>query len=199
MLTVPGEKKELPLGEIELPLTRLKELEGQEAPELVDIAAWMNSKPLKMSDLRGKVVLLDFWGWWCGACVVRMPRLFELHDKYGDDGLVVIGIHVDGEDSEVDSADEMYQQLATDRKELWEGREIPFPVAFVRSGSPRVPHLAQNAASTARCELAATYGVTHYPTHVLIDRRGRVVGQYLSNREDHIQLLEKTLGLATKK
>jgi thiol-disulfide isomerase/thioredoxin len=199
MLTVPGDKKELSLGDIELPLTRLKELEGQQAPELVDIAAWMNSKPLKLSDLRGKVVLLDFWGWWCGACTVRMPRLFSLHDKYTDDGLVVIGVHVDAEDSEVDSADEMYEKVAADRKEHWKGREIPFPVAFVRSGSPRVPHRAEEAARTARCELAASYGVTHYPTHVLIDRQGRVVGQFFANREDHTKLLERTLGIASAK
>jgi thiol-disulfide isomerase/thioredoxin len=198
-LVVPDGKSELPLDEIELPITRLKELEGQEAPELQDIVAWMNSKPLKISDLRGKVVLLDFWGWWCGACTVRMPRLFDLHDKYHDDGLVIIGVHIDMEDSSVDSADEMYEKVEADRKEYWKDREIPFPVAFVRSGSERVPHLAEGASETARCALAAQYGVTSYPTHILIDQQGRVVGRFFSNREDHIKLLEKTLGVAETK
>jgi thiol-disulfide isomerase/thioredoxin len=190
-LIVPRGKPEVAIGDIDLPITRLKELEGLPAPELRDIVNWMNSKPLKLSDLRGKVVLLDFWGWWCGACTVRMPELFALHDQYHKDGLVIIGVHIDlEEDSAVDTAEEMYEKVAADRKEYWKGREIPFPVAFVRSGSERVPFLAAGAASTARCALAAEYGVLAYPTKVLIDREGRVVTGYSWGR-----LLEKTLGI----
>jgi thiol-disulfide isomerase/thioredoxin len=189
-LIVPRGKPELAFGEIDLPLTRLKELEGLPAPELQDIVGWMNSKPLKLSDLRGKVVLLDFWGWWCGACVVRMPELFELHDKYHKDGLVIIGVHIDLEDSSVDTAEEMYEKVAADRKEYWKGREIPYPVAFVRSDSERVPFLAAGAAGTARCALAAEYGVLSYPTHVLIDREGRVLTGY-----SWLKPLEKMLAM----
>jgi thiol-disulfide isomerase/thioredoxin len=176
---VPRGNTDVTFGEIDLPITRLKELEGLPAPELSDIVHWMNSKPLKLSDLRGKVVLLDFWGWWCGACTVRMPELFELHDNYHKDGLVIIGIHIDlEEDSSVDTAEEMYEKVAADRKEYWKGREIPFPVAFVRSGSERAPFLATGASGTARCALAAQYGVVSYPTQVVIDREGRVVTGY---------------------
>jgi thiol-disulfide isomerase/thioredoxin len=190
-LVVPRGNTDVTFGEIDLPLTRLKELEGRPAPELRDIVGWMNSKPLKLSDLRGKVVLLDFWGWWCGACTVGMPELFELHDKYHKDGLVIIGIHIDLEDdSSVDTAEEMYEKVAADRKEYWKGREIPFPVAFVRSESKRVPFLSKGATGTARCELAAQYGVDSYPTQVVIDREGRVVTGYSWGKA-----LEKTLGV----
>ena len=81
--------------EIDMPATKLALLEGKPAPELVEVAAWQNSPPLKLADLRGKCVLLDFWGYWCNPCCELMPELFKLHDRYADQGLVIIGVHVD--------------------------------------------------------------------------------------------------------
>jgi hypothetical protein len=86
----------------------------------------------------------------------------------------------------------MYEKVAADRKEYWKGPEIPFPVAFVRSGSESVPFLAAGATGTARCALAAQYGVDSYPTQVVIDREGRVVTGYSWGKA-----LEKTLGVET--
>jgi thiol-disulfide isomerase/thioredoxin len=56
---------------------------------------WLNTdgKALKLEDLKGKVVVLDFWGTWCPPCRAAMPHLKELYHKHKDDGLVVIGIH----------------------------------------------------------------------------------------------------------
>jgi thiol-disulfide isomerase/thioredoxin len=48
---------------------------------------------LSLEKLRGKVVLIDFWGTWCGPCVKKLPALEALHKKYRDRGLVVIGVH----------------------------------------------------------------------------------------------------------
>ena len=50
---------------------------------------------IKLADLEGKVVLLDFWAVWCGPCRKSMPFFQELQDKYGKEGLEVIGVHVD--------------------------------------------------------------------------------------------------------
>ena len=50
---------------------------------------------VKLADMEGKVVLLDFWAVWCGPCRTAMPFFQELQDKYGKDGLEVIGVHVD--------------------------------------------------------------------------------------------------------
>ncbi len=50
---------------------------------------------VKLSDMEGKVVLLDFWAVWCGPCRKSMPFFQELQDKYGKEGLEVIGVHVD--------------------------------------------------------------------------------------------------------
>ncbi len=63
------------------------------APE-VTVASWHNTAgELSLESLRGKVVLLDFWGVWCSPCVKSIPDLNGLMDRYGEEGLVVIGIH----------------------------------------------------------------------------------------------------------
>ena len=75
---------------------------GQKAPELKDGDAWINSSPLKLEQLRGKVVLIDFWAWDCPFCAQAMPHIKELYDKYAKDGLVIIGVHTPRIDYEKD-------------------------------------------------------------------------------------------------
>ena len=75
---------------------------GQKAPELKDGDAWINSAPLKLEQLRGKVVLIDFWAWDCPFCAQAMPHIKELYDKYAKDGLVIIGVHTPRIDYEKD-------------------------------------------------------------------------------------------------
>jgi len=75
---------------------------GQKAPELKTGDAWINSNPLKLEQLRGKVILIDFWAWDCPFCAQAMPHIKELYDKYGKDGLVIIGVHTPRIDYEKD-------------------------------------------------------------------------------------------------
>ncbi len=75
---------------------------GQKAPELKTGDAWINSDPLKLEQLRGKVILIDFWAWDCPFCAQAMPHIKELYDKYGKDGLVIIGVHTPRIDYEKD-------------------------------------------------------------------------------------------------
>ncbi len=49
---------------------------------------------VSLSDLRGKVVMLNFWGTWCGPCRVELPDFIKLHDKYNKDGLEIVGITI---------------------------------------------------------------------------------------------------------
>src|SRR5271166_2477405 len=55
----------------------------------------LNGTPLRLSDYRGKVVLLDFWATWCAPCRGEIPHFVEFQDKYRDQGLQVIGISMD--------------------------------------------------------------------------------------------------------
>jgi thiol-disulfide isomerase/thioredoxin len=63
------------------------------APDFVGISKWFNSAPLSIGDLRGKVVLVDFWTYGCYNCVNTLPYVTKLYETYKDKGLVVVGIH----------------------------------------------------------------------------------------------------------
>ena len=64
------------------------------APELQGIKGYINAdESLKLSDLKGKVVLIDFWTYSCINCIRTLPYLKAWHEKYSDEGLVIIGVH----------------------------------------------------------------------------------------------------------
>ena len=63
------------------------------APNFVGIGKWFNSAPLSMSDLRGKVVLVNFWTYGCYNCVNTLPYVTRLYETYKDKGLVIVGVH----------------------------------------------------------------------------------------------------------
>ena len=69
------------------------EADGALAPELVGTQEWINSAPLKLEELRGQVVLIDFWTYTRVNCIRIFPYLKIWHSKYADDGLVIIGVH----------------------------------------------------------------------------------------------------------
>ncbi len=55
----------------------------------------LDGKSVRLSDLRGKAVLLNFWATWCGPCKIETPWLVELQNRYGSQGLQVIGVAMD--------------------------------------------------------------------------------------------------------
>ncbi|MBI2664881.1 thioredoxin family protein [Candidatus Woesearchaeota archaeon] len=63
------------------------------APELAGISGYINAQPFTLEQLRGKVVLLDFWTYSCINCIRTQPYLNAWHKAYADDGLVIVGVH----------------------------------------------------------------------------------------------------------
>jgi thiol-disulfide isomerase/thioredoxin len=63
------------------------------APDFTGINKWLNSDPLTMQQLRGKVVLVDFWTYTCINCIHTIPHVESWYEKYKDQGLAVVGVH----------------------------------------------------------------------------------------------------------
>ncbi len=82
---LPAEQKEKAAG------SGPESLVGKPAPEIAGEFA-LNGKPVKLADLKGKVVLLDFWAVWCGPCIATFPHLREWNKEFKDKGLEIIGV-----------------------------------------------------------------------------------------------------------
>ena len=65
---------------------------GMKAPD-INNQTWLNSAPLHLSDLKGKVVMVEFWTFGCYNCRNVEPYVKQWHQKYADKGLVIIGVH----------------------------------------------------------------------------------------------------------
>lgn len=85
------------------------------APNFVGVTKWLNTdKPLSITDLRGKVVLVDFWTYTCINCIRTLPHVTSWYDKYNKDGFIVIGVHTpefefEHETSNVENAIKQYK------------------------------------------------------------------------------------------
>ncbi|HTU92745.1 MAG TPA: redoxin family protein [Gemmataceae bacterium] len=186
-VTVPEGASEFPVKPIALEASRLLLLKGGLAPELEGVVAWKGEK-VKLADLKGKYVLLEFWGYWCGPCVHSMPVLIELHEKFADKGLAIIGVHLDI-DGEVDTAAKYDDKIAPIKKKLWKDKSLPFPVALT-SGK----RIESGDNQSIRGRAAAQYGILGYPTTILIDREGKVVGKFnASDAKKAVAEVEKLL------
>lgn len=65
----------------------------RKAPEFKGITSYINTNQTKLSDLKGKVVLVDFWTYSCINCIRTLPYLVDWNQKYSDKGLVIVGVH----------------------------------------------------------------------------------------------------------
>ncbi len=185
--TVLGGRSECVVPPINLTAAALPLLTGKAAPELKGVVGWKGEK-VTLAGLKGKYVLLEFWGYWCGPCTHSMPVLIELHDKFKDKGLAIIGVHLDS-DGDVDTAAKLDEILADTRKNLWKGRDLPFPVALCSGKEVDV-----GGGEMARGGPPLQYGVLGYPTTILIDRDGKVVGRFRArNAAEAVKEVEKLL------
>jgi len=121
------------------------------APELAN-DSWINADhALRLAELRGRVVLLNFWVFTCGNCTRSLPSLIDFDARYRDQGLTIIGIH----SPEFPPYSGEHDRENVRRAMRAEG--IKYPVAQDND------HRTWD-----------TYGIRYWPSFVLIDRRGRV-------------------------
>jgi thiol-disulfide isomerase/thioredoxin len=152
------------------------DLMGEKAPEL-NIDKWLSGKTQKLADLRGKVVMIDFWATWCAPCIAAFPALSRWQDKYRDQGFEIVGIT-------------RYYGVVNGRN-IDEPGELSFLKAFVKT--QRLPY---DSIVAKENDNHAYYGANTLPTAVLIDRKGIV--RYItagtnSTREDETLKMIETL------
>jgi thiol-disulfide isomerase/thioredoxin len=118
---------------------------------------WVNSEPLKIEDLKGRVVLIEFWNRFCMRCQRLHPDVLLYHNKYSSDGLVILAIHVPA---------------------LPEGKDPEFFKGVVEELNIEYPVALDN-----NYENWNNYGVEYTGTFFLIDKQGKVrytigIGEY---------------------
>lgn len=152
-----------------LPVPQLRDTDAYKAREIRKSDVWINGSPLTLKSLRGKVVVLDFWAFDCEPCIEAMPHIKTLYEKYGPEGLFVIGVHTPRAD---------YERDVTKLRGAITRMGIKFPV---------VVDDKQKIFRDYRCDL--------WPSQFVIDRNGLVryshggVGRY----DDVDEVVEKLL------
>jgi len=119
------------------------------APEFKGIDHWLNGPPQSLQRLRGKVVLVEFWTYSCINCIHVMPHVKQWHDRYADQGLVVIGVHTPEFD---------YEKALPNVEAAAKRFGITWPIA-----------------QDNRSQTWDAYGNQFWPALYLIDQQGRIV------------------------
>lgn len=122
------------------------------APDFVGIDKWLNSEPLSIKQLKGKVVLIDFWTASCINCLRTLPYVAKWYQRYKDDGFVVVGVHTPEFPFERET---QVVQNAIQR----------FGIAY--------PVAQDNAFATWKA-----YENQYWPAQYLIDQKGTIVRQH---------------------
>jgi len=169
---------------------KLAELVGKSAVPIAEhIQTWVNGEPLKDEDLKGKVVLLDFWAIWCGPCIQTFPHLKEWNEKYSDKGLVIVGLtnyyNYTWDDAAGRPKGSKDKVTAEEEDEMLR--------KFAEHHSLHHRFAVQKKSST----LSDYYAVSGIPHVVLLDQEGKVrmvrVGSGDKNAKDIGDMIDKLL------
>jgi thiol-disulfide isomerase/thioredoxin len=118
------------------------------APEFVGIDGWLNSSPVTIASLRGKVVLVDFWAYSCVNCVRTFPALRAMYDRYHALGFEIVGVH---------SPEFSFEKQAANVRAAIERNDLAWPVALDN-----------------RMDTWTAYRNHYWPHVYVIDARGKI-------------------------
>src|SRR5438874_2111343 len=118
------------------------------APDFLGISHWLNSKPLSITDLRGKVVLVDFWTYSCINCLRTLPHLRAWYAAYHARGLEIVGVH---------TPEFAFEHVLSNVRKATHGLDVTWPVALDNK------YATWNA-----------YSNQYWPAEYLVDRTGHV-------------------------
>lgn len=165
-LTLASDRPDLDLGTIDLPAQALALLKGKPFPDWKPADARGVDKNVKVADFKGKWVLVDFWGYWCGPCVRQLGELIDFYEEHeaDRDKFEIVAFH----DGSVKDFDEMDAKTAGTKKAIWRGRDLPFPILLdSRVGDEE--HTGRGATINA-------LQIQAFPTSLLIDPDGVLIG-----------------------
>jgi thiol-disulfide isomerase/thioredoxin len=165
-----------------------QKMAGKPAPE-IDTTDLNTGKPVRLADFRGKVVVLDFWGYWCGPCTGAMPHLAALHRKFAGRPVAVVALH----DQSVQSRADYDRRVAFARKAFWNGEDLPFRVLLDRPD----PDKAADRDPEGTGVTCKRYGIVGFPTVFVIDQEGKIVAPVRHTDHDGLErLVERLLNRA---
>jgi thiol-disulfide isomerase/thioredoxin len=133
----------------------------------------INGNPVNLQTLKGKYVLIDFWGSWCGPCRASHPHLKELYGKYKEKGFEILGV-------------------AYEHGNTMEASRSAWKNAVAADALPWLQVL--NNEDVAVFDAVEAYGVTAFPTKVLLDKEGKVVARYVGESIDFDKKLNEVFG-----
>lgn len=127
-----------------------------------------DGKNYSLADLKGKVVLLDFWASWCGPCRKNNPHVVEVYNKYKDKGFTVYSVSLDGIDERTKArfpTDDQFKAGMDQSKKSW--------IAAIQTDQLGWPY---HVSELTKWDTKAVkeYGVTGIPKTFLIDRQGKI-------------------------
>ena len=134
----------------------------------------IHGKDVSLSTLKGKYVLLDFWGSWCGPCRQTHPHLKELYAKYKDKGFEIVGVS---------------QESAL--KSLEENR-VAWKNAIEKDGIGHWVHVLNNE-GIEQFDAVKAYGITAFPTKLILDKEGRIIYKQVGEESEPLDKKLKEL------
>lgn len=140
---------------------------GAEAPAFT-MRDVISGKDLSLSHYKGKYVIIDFWGSWCGPCRKSHPHLLQLYSRYKEKGLSIVGIAADHKD-------EVIRKAASEDGLLW-------------------PQLNMYEKRAGQPEINKAYNVSAFPSKFLINPDGKIEAIFVGDTKEIDSLLEKLLG-----